>query len=265
LLIGQQNQPLADSVLIPTFAATAWYHGRLWPEKELEDVIEYARRFTYEDYLPVMMEPTRLSPFERREFYNRFALLCGLPPSTVSRYLARFDEDLFTREFMADERKLIGGLDTRYIGDVSGIDNHDFEQDPSYKDMQGILCAFNQYLQTDLQLMNPFDPYTPYSRQSWNFSSYDSFSWPDLLQRVRRTLIRTPEMQIFSGSGYYDCRTPFAATEHAFAHLELPSSYDKNLHFHYYEGGHGFVFDPACLKKLHTDLVKFYNVCEPSK
>jgi carboxypeptidase C (cathepsin A) len=205
-----------------------------------------------------MLEPTRLSFPEQTAFYNQLAETIGLPIETVHRYCGRFDEQLYTTEFMASERKLIGGLDTRYIGDLVGIERYYFE-DPSYKDMQGILCAFNDYLQKELNLNKPFTPYCSFANQPWNFSSYDSISWPDVLQRVRRTLIQNPQMKIFSGSGYYDCRTPFAATEYCFEHLELPPSYKKNLQFEYYEGGHGFIFDYPCLQKLHKDLVIFYE------
>ena len=66
-------------------------------------------------------------------------------------------------------------------------------------------------------------------------------------------------MKVFVASGYYDCRTPFAATEYCFDHLELPLSYKKNIQFEYYEAGHGLMFDYASLKKWKKDLTKFYD------
>jgi carboxypeptidase C (cathepsin A) len=263
VLLAQRNQPLADCLLIPTFAATAWYHGRLWPERSLEEVVEYARRFAYENYAPFMLEPTRLSQIEKGAFYKELAHLIGLSSETVQRYCARFDERLYTTEFMASERKLIGGLDTRYIGDLSDIERLHHE-DPSYQDAQGLFCAFNAYLQQELETRSPFHSYATFSSQPWNFSSYDSIAWPEVLQRLRRTLIQNPQMKIFSGSGYYDCRTPFAATEYCFEHLDLPPSYKQNFQFEYYEAGHGFIFYHPCLKKLKKDLVAFYEKNGPS-
>lgn len=259
-LVGQRNLPLPDSLLIPTFAATAWYHGRLWPESTLDEVVDYARRFVYEDYTPFMLQPTRLSPAEQNVFYSNLAQLIGLKEETVRRYGGRFDETLFTTEFMAQERKVIGGLDTRYTSDLSSIQRLPFE-DPSYRDMQGISCAFNAYLQKELETGCPLDPsyVSSANHASWNFATYDSFLLPDVLQRLRRTLIRNPSMSVFSGSGYYDCRTPFAATEFCLDHMDLPMSYRNNFQFEYYEAGHGFVFDLPSLQKLHKDLVKFYT------
>lgn len=261
-LIGQHNRSLPDSLIIPTFAATAWYHGRLWPERTLSEVVDYARRFSFDAYIPAILQPNRLSQAEREAFYQEMSHLIGLPFDTVRRYQGRFDEFLYTTEFFGPDRKVIGGLDTRYIGEMNGIQRRDCSDDPSYNDMQGLYCAFNQYLHNELDTNKPFEHYVTFSSPSnhyWNYSTRDSIEWPELMQRVRRTLIQNPEMKIFIGSGYYDCRTPFAATEYSFDHLNLPSSYQKNLYFEYYEGGHGFVFDHACLKKLKDDLLNFFT------
>jgi len=259
-LLAPRNHPLPESLLIPTFAATAWYHGRFWPDASLEQVADYARRFVYDDYIPFMLQPTRLSRKEQDVFYKNLSELIGLQEQTVRRYLGRFDETLYTTEFMANERKIIGGLDTRYTGDLSAISRFSIDEDPSYKDMHGVFCAFNAYLQKELELSRPFELYATFmSSRRWNFWTYDSVSWPDVLQRLRRMLVWNPSMKVFSGSGYYDCRTPFAATEYCFEHLDLPDSYRNNLQFEYYEAGHGFIFDHPSLKKLKIDLVKFYE------
>ncbi len=259
-LEGQRNLPLPDSLLIPTFAATAWYHGRFWPEATLEQVVDFARRFVYDSYTPFILQPNRLGPFEKNAFYAKLSELIGLDVGTVRRYLGRLNEALYTTEFMAEERKVIGCLDTRYIGDLSAIQRHYIDEDPSYKDLLGISCAFNSYLQGELETYRPFDLYAPFMAQDfWNFWTYDSICLPDVLQRLRRTLIWNPKMLVFSGSGYYDCRTPFAATEFCFDHLDLPPSYNANFHFEYYEAGHAFVFHLPSLQKLKKDLVKFYE------
>jgi carboxypeptidase C (cathepsin A) len=259
-LVGQRNYFLPDSLLIPTFAATAWYYGRFRPESSLEEVVDHARRFVYEEHVPFMLQPGRFSPDSQQLFYEKMSELIGLREDTVRRYLGRFDERLYTTEFMAHERKLIGGRDTRYIGDMSSIERYDIEDDPSYKDILGVTCAFNAYLQRELDTYRPFETYRLHMACSnWDYSTYDSIGFPDLIQRIRRTLVSNSSMRVFAGSGYYDCRTPFAATEFCFGHMDLPPSYTKNFQFEYYEAGHGFVFDLPSLKKLKTDLIRFYK------
>ncbi len=263
--INQHNRILPNSLLIPTFAASAWYHGRLWPDKPLHEVVDFAKKFSFDRYIPAILQPGRFSKTEQDTFYQEMAFLVGLPWDTVRRYQGSFDEFLYTTEFFGPDRKVLGGLDTRYVGDLSSIQRTNLSDDPSYRDMQGMFCAFNNYLQNELKTVYPFKKYVEFCSESnrhWSYSTYDSIEWPEFMQRVKRTLIQNPEMQIFIGSGYYDCRTPFAATDYCFDHLNLPSSYRNNLHFEYYEGGHGFIFDHNCLKKLKKDLQNFFEIAQ---
>jgi carboxypeptidase C (cathepsin A) len=258
---SQRDQALPDCLLIPTFAATAWYHGRLWPEKTVEEVIDYARRFAFDEYAPYMLQPSRLSFVEKTVFEKKMAELTGLTVGTIKRYNGRINEPIYTADFFSPERKVLGGLDTRYVGDIATIDpSH--AHDPSYLDSIGYNPAFINYLQTELDTHFPFKKYVGFSYQAlifWDIHTYDSSGEPQFLQRLRQTLIVNPLMKVFVGSGYYDCRTPFAATEYCFDHLDLPPSYKSNLQFEYYEAGHGFIFDSPSLKKLKQDLTKFYG------
>ena len=254
-LIGQHNRFIPDSLLIPTFAATAWYHDRLMPDLSLSEVITSAKNFVFDTYIPAMLQPSR---FIDDSFYEELSARIGLPLNTVKRYQGRFDENLFTTEFFGDERKMIGGLDSRHIGEIGSSG----KIDPSNLSMQGIYCAFNSYLQNELETSRPFEKYVDFSTDSnynWNYSTYDSIEFPEFIQRIQRTLLVNPEMKVFVGSGYYDCRTPFAATDYCFDHLGLPSSYNENIQFEYFEAGHGFVFDLPCLQKLKNDLTGFIS------
>ncbi len=258
---SERDHPLPDCLIIPTFAATAWYHERLWPEKPLEEVLDYARRFALEDYAFYMMQPNRLSYVEKLAFEKAYAEIVGLPLDTVRRYNCRINEHIYTSEFFGPERKVIGNLDTRYTGDISTIDPSHAD-DPSYLDTIGYGPAFNHYLQKELDVHYPLSKYALLSWEalvSWDFGTHDSLGLPSFLQRLRRALTINPHMSIFIGSGYYDCRTPFAATEYCFDHLDLPEIYRKNLQFEYYEAGHGFIFDYESLKKWKADLTRFYQ------
>lgn len=260
-LSSERDKVVPDWLFIPTCAVTAWYHGRLWPEKNLDDVVDYARRFAYDEYAPYMLQPSRLSYVEKIELEKRLAELIGLPIATVKRYNLRMNEKIYTTEFFVDERKALGGLDSRYSGDIFTIDpSH--SHDPSYLDAFGLEPAFNFYLQSELDTHFPFKRYVGFSYRAhrfWNFGTWDSLGEPSFLQRLRAVLVINPLMKVFIGSGYYDCRTPFAATEHCFDHIDLPPSYKKNLQFEYYEAGHGFIFDYPSLKKWKKDLTKFYG------
>ncbi|HEV7737211.1 MAG TPA: hypothetical protein VGO47_07565, partial [Chlamydiales bacterium] len=252
----------SDCLLIPSLAATAWHHGRIMQEKTLKEVVEFARRFMNERYAPVMFQPSRLNGAEINTYYQDLANLIGLPLDSIRRYGSRIDEMTYVTEFMASERKNIGAMDSRYSGDISTI-NRELYEDPSYRDLApAFYPSYMNYLQTDLNLRIRSAAYEDFSIEalhSWDWGTYDSPGLPNFLQRLRRTIISNPTMNIFIGSGYYDLRTPFSAMEYSIDHLDLPSNYRKNFQIEYYEAGHGFIFDRDCLRKFNRDVKRFYG------
>lgn len=260
-LIGNPSKSLPYALQIPSFAATAWYHNRLPKELSLAEAVAQAQEFAFSRYLPALLRPMSLTEEGWERLYLEMSTLIGLPYEVVSRYQGRFDEFLYTTEFFGRERQILGGLDSRYVGDRFFVQRTCPFDDPSYKNIGGIQCAFAAYLEEDLEWDQNGADYVHFSPHilDWDFGTYDSIDLPDLAQRLQRTLIRNPSMQVLVGSGYFDLRTPFAATNYAFSLLNLPPSYWKNLSFHYYEGGHGFVFDAACLKKLQKDVKFLYS------
>ncbi len=261
-LITQRDTCLSECLRIPTLAATSWFHGRTMKDQTLEQVVEYARRFAYEEYAPIMMQPNRLGQAEQTAFYQKLSDLIGLPVDTIRRYQARFDEHRYVTEFMATSRKLIGGTDSRYIGDRSSLGD-EYIEDPSYKNLRpAFYPAFLNYMQNELETKSHFPKYISFSTEaflSWNWWTYDNqLTFPNFMQNLRRALVANPHMKVFVGSGYYDIRTPFGAAEYSIDHLGLPDSYRKNFQLEYYEAGHGYIFDLASLKKFRKDLTGFY-------
>jgi carboxypeptidase C (cathepsin A) len=212
-----------------------------------------------------MFQPSQFNAAEQREYYQNLANLIGLPLDTVRRYASRIDELTYVQEFLASERKIIGGMDSRYIGDISALRGERIE-DPSYGDIgPAFFPAYMHYLYTDLDTkITPkrYEDFSLEANQNWNWVTYDSWGIPNLFQRLRRTLISNPSMKVFIGSGYYDLRTPFAAAEYSIDHLELPANYRDNFQIEYYNAGHGFIFDQASLIKFSKDLRKFYDTVD---
>jgi carboxypeptidase C (cathepsin A) len=248
-------------LLIPTLAATAWYHGRLMPDKTLDEVIQSAKDFMHTQYAPYLFQPSRLKGVEEIEFFQNLAHLTGLPLDTIRRYGGRIDEMTYVQEFLAAERKVIGGIDSRYQGPRSSLRN-EYVEDPSYHDIgPAFVPAFMNYLQKDLEMKIAPLAYKNFSWDAfihWNWRTWDNFGVPNLFQRLRRTLISNPSMRVLVGSGYFDLRTPFAAAEYMIDHLDLPSHYRDNFQIEYYHAGHGMIFDLPSLQKLKRDAQKFY-------
>ena len=81
-------------VFLPTYAAAAWYHGRLeddlqsLPLREFLDVVE---KFAAGDYALGLFQGERLSGDEAADIARRVARFTGLSPEYVSRYDSRIE------------------------------------------------------------------------------------------------------------------------------------------------------------------------------
>ena len=93
----------------------------------------------------------------------------------------------------------------------------------------------------------------------WDYTGRNAFGYPNLMGALRQTLVVNPSMKVFAGCGYFDCATPFAATEYCLDHLDLPDAYRSRCQVEYYEGGHMFYLNPPARVKFKHDLIRFYE------
>ncbi len=243
---------------LPTYTATAWYHGKYRPDASIQDAVDDAVQYSYKTLAPFLL---RNSSFNKEAVYRDVAELSGLNQEFVRRNQGKFDANNFIDEFFGDERKVLGVYDTRLVGDAADTGKDPFFENPSVSTMAGIVeASFRNYLQNELEfspekyISLSFDVYT-----NWNFFSYSPWGYPNMMDSLRSAMIINPKMKVFVGSGYYDCVTPFAATDYCFDHLDLPDSYKSNLQMEYYEGGHMYYLNPKARQKFKQDLIQFYN------
>ncbi len=237
---------------LPTYATTAWYHGRYLPGTTLEEAANLARIFIYRTYAPSLL---RRNNHEKENLYAEIADMTGLPLPLVRKMQGRIGSDLFRLEFFGDENKVLGGYDTRISGHYSQPYLTNFTQDPSATAIEGIFTgAFHEYLQGELN--------TPFSyrlialdvNQKWDFQKKEGY--PNMMESLRSALSVNPALKVFVGSGYFDAVTAFAATEYCFDHLEVPNA---SVQMEYYEGGHMYYLNPFARKKFKQDLIRFYR------
>jgi len=248
-------------LFLPTYAATAWQHGRLLPGATLEEAISKARQFAYETYAPALLKSFSLNSFEKEILYNQLAEYTGLPFETIRRHKGRINERVFQMEFFADEQKALGMYDTRTKGDYTDPMQIPFSQDPSVTSISGIFVgAFHDYLQTELDSRGPYKSLSLDVNSQWNYYPPSNLhSYPNLMNALRQALIINPDLKVFTGCGYFDCVTPFGAAEYCLDHLDLPEAYRSNCQLERYEGGHMYYLNPSARKKFKTDLVRFYQ------
>ncbi|MBX3365224.1 MAG: hypothetical protein KF866_10705 [Phycisphaeraceae bacterium] len=247
---------------LPTYTATAFYHGRLEPalQRNLEATLEEARRWASTDYLLALSKGDRLTPRERTEIARALSRYTGLSPEFCERSNLRISIFNFTKELLRAERRTVGRLDSRFKGiDRLAIGNNP-EWDPSMIAIEGpYTAALNDYVRRELG----FESDLPYEIltgrvQPWSYGDYEN-RYANLAETMRRAMSKNPSLKVLWACGYYDLATPFFAAEQTAAQMQLDPELRGNMEFHYYESGHMMYIRRHDLEKLKIDIAGFYS------
>ncbi len=247
-------------LFLPTYTATAWYHGLLPHFKTLKDALKEAEAFVENDYLVALAAGDRLPKKERKAIVDKLVKLTGLSADYIEATELKINIHRFCKELLRKEKRTVGRLDSRFKGidEVSATENP--EHDPA---MTAILPPYtamiNDYLTRTLKWKTDVPYYIFNPGQLWK-----EWGWgdagnghPDTSEALRGALSKNPYMKVFIASGYYDLATPYFATEHTMAHLGLDPSLRSNIQTAYYEAGHMMYIDEGCLDQLQKDVAKF--------
>ena len=244
---------LAYVLHLPTYAATAWYHGLLG-ERPLADVLRQAEAFADGDYALALHRGRRLSDEERQSVATRYAALTGLSADYVLRCDLRVPLHRFRKELLRGQGLTVGRLDTRFIGLDRDHAGEDTEYDPSMSAIMGpYTAAMNHYVRAELGYASdlPYEVLTGRVRP-WSFREFEN-QHVRVSDTLREAMHQNPHLKVYVGSGYFDAATPYHATRHTFDHLQLAPSLRGNIREMFYESGHMmYVHLPSlALQKQH--------------
>jgi len=245
---------------LPTYTATAWYHGQLPEEYDgnLEKALADAEDFALGDYALALLKGDTLSGAERRAVAARLARLTGLSVEYVE------DADLrpviyrFTKELLRDEGKTVGRLDSRFVGYDRQNVGDTFELDPSYAAIQGPFTAtLNEYVRDELGFESDLDYEILGGRiQHWSSDDWEG-RYVNVAEDLRRAMTQNPALRVHVANGYYDLATPYFATRYTFDHMGLPEHLRGNVSMSYYEAGHMMYIRAEELARLKATLAEF--------
>jgi len=258
-----EGNDLPFILFLPTYTATAWYHGRL-PEDlqqgSLEAAVEAAREFALTDYTLALMKGNDLKSKNRKAIAVKLAALTGLSETYVEGSNLRIDIHRFCKELLRDEGLTVGRFDSRIKGKDSDQVGEKPELDPSYAIILGpYSAAMYDYLRRDLE----YETDLPYEilkslYQSWKYEKNQNH-YLNTAADLRRGFQLHPGLKVIVCNGYYDMATPLLATEYTYKHIPLPEEQQNNIRMTYYEAGHMMYLHLPSLKKLSADLHAFID------
>src|SRR5215472_2441866 len=143
---------LPHVLCLPTYAATAWYHGRLDPGLgDLRALTDEVERFALTDYASLLLLGSRASAEARRSVLERLRCFTGLSAEFLEACDLRVTPARFFKELLRSARRTVGRLDTRFTGIDADAAGESPEYDPSYAVIQApFTAAVNAYLRGEL-------------------------------------------------------------------------------------------------------------------
>jgi carboxypeptidase C (cathepsin A) len=260
LQFGPGND-LPPLLFLPSYTATAHYHGRLDGELQALPLPELLRRveaFAVERYAPALLRGSSLAAEERSEIADELARFTGVSTEFVEDNDLRVPIFRFVKELLRDRRRTVGRLDSRYLGTDRDAGGESFEYDPAYSAIQGTFtAALNHYLREELGYTNDL-PYEILADlyQNWRYKEFEN-RYVNVAETLRKAMSTNPRLRVHVASGYYDLATPYFASEYTIDHLGLQGELRGNLSTSYYQAGHMMYVQEASLERLKRVLSEF--------
>jgi carboxypeptidase C (cathepsin A) len=259
----------AYPLLLPTYAATAWFHKLLSPtlqEKTLTALISEVKSFALNEYTLALVVGDQIDENTKKEVIRKLSQYTGISEEVIKKNNLRLNVYIFASSILqkdnsTDLNYVVGLHDTRIKGFCRSI----YCENPSLDSILGIYSLVaNDYFHSELGYFDD-DPYVilnldAHSKWKWEKEGQKDFQSLNISSTLRHILMVNPHLKIFVASGYYDLATPFQAAEYDLNHLYLPVKLKSQIEFHTYESGHMIYLNEKMHQNLTKDLVSFFNL-----
>ena len=252
--------------LVPTMAGAAAHHGRSRVFERgtaLEEVWREAEAFATGDYTSFLTRGAALPPDERERVLTRLADLVGLPVELVTRAEGRVPINVFARELLRDERKVVGLYDATITVTDPFPDREPFGgPDPT---LSGIAPAFttavNRQLRSEIGVETDRE-YTLLSyevNQEWRDDDKRHFFIPPVgaTDDFRYGMSLNPHLKAFITHGRFDLVTPYHASDRLRNLMRLDPGTAERITVHHFLGGHMFYAWEESRRAFSTAIAGF--------
>ncbi len=251
---------LPYTLYLPSFCATAYYHGRLADElqaRELRGLLREVADWAEGDYAVALAQGDRLPESEQAAVAARLSRYTGLSQRFILGADLRVNIMSFCKELLRDDKRAVGRLDSRFIGIMASAEGATFDFDPS---MNAIVppytAVYNQYVRRELGYETDLNYEILSFKVNENWK-YQGGEFPDTSEGLRAAFAKNPYMRVLVAQGYYDLATPFQAAYYSLAHMGLDASLRDNVTIAEYDAGHMMYLHEPSLAKLKADAAAF--------
>jgi carboxypeptidase C (cathepsin A) len=265
---------LPYQLVLPTYAASAWYHHKLpGQHKELTALLTEVEHFSMTEYAQALEAGPTLAPEQRRAIVAKLHEYTGLPAEYIEKANLRITPGEFEKTLQDDSDTTTGRLDTRFSGPTLDPLSKEAEYDPqSAAISSAYVSAFNDYVRKELKFgeNRAFKPMIRIWR-TWNFLHQGPGAplplpqATNVLTDLALAMKYNPELKVMLNAGYFDLATPFYEGVYEMQHLPIPAKLQKNIEYQFYESGHMVYAHEASAKALHENVAAFIRRTENTK
>jgi len=254
--------------LLPSYAATAWYHNRLQNRPtDLDAFLAEVRAFTSGPYASALARGSALPAAEQQAIARQMSAYTGLSTDYILRSDLRVSLSHFETELLRDRRLVVGRLDSRYLLTPDDANADSPSDDPASTAISGaFISSFMDYAGRTLGYRSEM-PYRISARgDDWRWDwqhrapgERQPQITPNTAVDLAFTMRTNPYLKVLFLNGYYDMATPFYGTEFDISHMLLDEQLQRNVSSRYYQSGHMVYLNPQALAQMHDDLAAWYR------
>ena len=256
---GDPDNDLPYVLYLPSFAATALYHGRIggaYRGMTADQVFTLARTFAEGPYFDALLKGDQLSPEDFSEIARQVSELTGIPKAQVEDLNLRVADSDFFGGILQDQNRIVGRIDSRFVGGRLPTENGSTAEDPSLTEVEGTFTStINSYLRDELGVRTN-QPYLTFGNiTAWPYDTDGSeFGvMPDL----NRALIENPFFKVYVASGFYDLACPTGTVLYDFDHLAPRLGLGSRVKISRFESGHMVYIRQSALQRMKAELSQF--------
>jgi len=259
----ERNGPVDQALMLPYFAATAWYHKMLAPElqqKDLTAILPEVENFTINQLIPAMAKGNNLEENQKNEIAAKMSRYSGLSEKVILQHNLDIPANFFWKELLRDKGFTVGRLDSRY----KGIDRQDAGEGPDYNaELASWLHAFtpaiNIYLREELNYKtdlkyNMFGSVFPWDRNNDKTG-----------ENLRQAMAENPFLHLLVQSGYYDGACDYFNAKYSMSQLDPGGKLKDRMSWKGFRSGHMMYLRKEDLIAANDQLREFilYSLPKP--
>jgi carboxypeptidase C (cathepsin A) len=259
---------LPYQTVLPTYAATAWYHHKLPAgHPNLEALLTEVEQFAMGEYAQALAAGAELAPSERNAVAEKLHQYTGLPVDYILKADLRIDGGEFRQNLRSDGDLTTGRLDSRFSGPDLDPLSQRADYDPQATALSSAyVTAFNEYVRKELHYgdTKAFKASVQLFR-TWNFShqlpgqtqAFSPRQGTNVMPDLANAMKLNPNLKVQLHAGYFDLATPFYQGVYEMHHLPIPQNLQANIEYRFYSSGHMVYAKDDSLRQLHDNVADF--------